>query len=285
MDWRLTNQRCMAWIGGWQTQLQPNGRLIHKLHCKYISDKWYLISMRPHVFQRTTNCVSINVCSRVLTRWCPMNTKSIPWTGPWKVLHRGPKTYTIDLKDKTYTVSTDRLQSVYMLSDFATAEPRFRHRKDDNPCHDGSPVRRSWNIMASAAHMSHASSLSVAPQSDVIRQPPAVSSWPPQGHHTHTCSERRSDCYNLWTSLAVLPCTYCIGHCCFFVISVCVFLFTFLEELSFLPSGCSTNQHIPSKEKVYLQWWLRHSGSSAGLSQMHSKNSKNSRKIFYMKNP
>ena len=33
-----------------------------------------------------------------------------PWTGPWKVLRRGTKTYTTDWKGKAYTVSIDRLQ-------------------------------------------------------------------------------------------------------------------------------------------------------------------------------
>ena len=41
-----------------------------------------------------------------------------PWIGPWKVLRRGPKTYTIDWKCKAYTVSIDRVQPAYMLSDF-----------------------------------------------------------------------------------------------------------------------------------------------------------------------
>jgi len=33
-----------------------------------------------------------------------------PWTGPWKVLRRGTKTYTTEWKGKAYTVSIDRLQ-------------------------------------------------------------------------------------------------------------------------------------------------------------------------------
>ena len=47
-----------------------------------------------------------------------------PWTGPWKVLRRGPKTYTIDWKGKAYTVSVDRLQPAYVLVDFAVQPTR-----------------------------------------------------------------------------------------------------------------------------------------------------------------
>ena len=40
-----------------------------------------------------------------------------PWTAPWNVLRRGPKTYRIDWKGKSYTVSVDRLQPGYVLAD------------------------------------------------------------------------------------------------------------------------------------------------------------------------
>jgi len=55
-----------------------------------------------------------------------------PWTGPWKVLRRGPKTHTIDWKGKANTVSIDRLQPVYVLADFA--EQSFRCAPSRSAC-------------------------------------------------------------------------------------------------------------------------------------------------------
>jgi len=40
-------------------------------------------------------------------------------TGHWKVLGLSPKTYTVDWKRKTCTVSIERLQPAYVLADLA----------------------------------------------------------------------------------------------------------------------------------------------------------------------
>jgi len=73
-------------------------------------------------------------------------------TGPWKVFRRGPKTYTIDWKGKTYTVSIDCLQPTYTLLNF------------DQSCHDVSRSASPNNhTRLSAAQMSHISLLSLLP--------------------------------------------------------------------------------------------------------------------------
>jgi len=59
-------------------------------------------------------------CSHVmLSNEHKRHSLDAPWTGPWKIFRRGPKTYTIDWKGKAYTVSVDRLQPAYVLADFA----------------------------------------------------------------------------------------------------------------------------------------------------------------------
>jgi len=70
MNLRLPNQFYPT-PNEWQTDPKP--------HCND-SNEWHLISMCPQVSQLTKMCMSINVCSRVLTSWCLTNTKSIPWT-------------------------------------------------------------------------------------------------------------------------------------------------------------------------------------------------------------
>ena len=64
-------------------------------------------------------------CSHVmLSNEHKRHSLDAPWTGPWKVLRRGPKTNTIDWKGKAYTVSVDRLQPAYVLADFAVQPTR-----------------------------------------------------------------------------------------------------------------------------------------------------------------
>ena len=144
----------MAWICDFPTSFTwrpTNGRLIPKAHCND-NNEWHLISMCPHVSQLTKKYMSTNVCSRVLTWWFLTNTKSIPWTHLglvlWKVLRRGPKSYIIDWKGKAYTVSIDRLQPAYTLSDF------------NQSCHDVSRSASPNNhSRLSAAQMSKVSPL------------------------------------------------------------------------------------------------------------------------------
>jgi len=106
-----------------------------------------------------------------------------PWTGPWKVLRRGPKTYTIDWKGKAYTVSIDRLQPAHMLSGF------------NQSCHDvsrsASPNNHTW---LSAAQTSNVSP-SFFPPSDAIRHPSPLTSSPSQPRHTCTRVVDRPDSY------------------------------------------------------------------------------------------
>jgi len=60
------------------------------------------------------------MCSHVmLSNEHKRHSLDAPRTGPWKVLRRGPKTYTIDWKGKAYTVNVDRLKPPYVLADFA----------------------------------------------------------------------------------------------------------------------------------------------------------------------
>jgi len=64
-------------------------------------------------------------CSHVmLSNEHKRHSLDAPWTGPWNVLRRGPKTYAIDWKGKACTVSVDRLQPAYVLADFAVQPTR-----------------------------------------------------------------------------------------------------------------------------------------------------------------
>ena len=41
-----------------------------------------------------------------------------PWTGPYPVITRGPKTFVVLRNGNRYTVSVDRLKAAYLLEDF-----------------------------------------------------------------------------------------------------------------------------------------------------------------------
>ena len=71
-------------------------------------------NQKVHMNRRLLTCSHV-----MLSNEHKRHSLDAPWTGPWKVLRRGPKTYTIDWKGKAYKVSVDHLQPAYVLADFA----------------------------------------------------------------------------------------------------------------------------------------------------------------------
>ena len=118
-----------------------------------------------------------------------------PWTGPWKVLRRGPKTYTIDWKGKAYTVSVDRLQPAYVLADFAVQPTRCA---PPLPACDVSravcnyrrvtPASRKCGKSPSMDTLSSTPSSPYASQNATNDASPDTSSPSPDRAHTHTRS-------------------------------------------------------------------------------------------------
>jgi len=116
-----------------------------------------------------------------------------PWTGPWKVLRRGPKTCTIDWKGKVYTVSVDRLQPAYVLADFAVQPTRCA---PPLPACDVSravcknrrvtPESRKCGKSPSMNTQSSTLSSSSVSQNTTNDSSPATSSPFPDRVHTHT---------------------------------------------------------------------------------------------------
>ena len=101
---RLPNQfypTSTAWSGN------PRAALLR--HQQNVTSYQYVPTRFP-----TNQKVHINrcllMCSHVmLSNEHKRHSLDAPWTGPWKFLRRGPKTYTIDWKGKAYTVRVDHL--------------------------------------------------------------------------------------------------------------------------------------------------------------------------------
>ena len=163
----------------WQTDTQA----ALQQHQQPVASYQYVPTRLPahqkvHVNKRLLTCSHV-----MMSNEHRKHSLGAPWTGPWKVLRRGPKTYTIDWKGKAYTVSIDRLQPAYMLSDF------------NQSCHDVSRSASSNNhTRLSVAQMSHVYP-SLSPPSDAIRPPSPLTSSPSQPCHTRTRVVRRPDRY------------------------------------------------------------------------------------------
>jgi len=142
-----------------------------------------------------------------------------PWTGPWKALRRGPKTYTIDWKGKAYTVSIVYLQPACILSDF------------NQSCHDVSRSASPNNhTRLSAAQMSRVSPLFLLrAMHDAIRHPSPSTSLLSQPRRTRTRVVRRPDRYTPKRA-AALSCTYSV--CILFVslLSLCHLCFCLMQR-------------------------------------------------------
>ena len=119
MNLRLSNQfypTSTAWSDNPQATL-----LCHQQNLasyQYIPTR-FPTNQKVHMNRRLLTCSHV-----MLFNEHKRHSLDAPWTGPWKVLHRGPKTYTIDWKGKAYTVSVDRLQPAYVLADFAVQSTR-----------------------------------------------------------------------------------------------------------------------------------------------------------------
>ena len=133
-------------------------------------------------------------CSHVmLSNEHKRHSLDAPWTGPSKVLRRGPKTYTIDWKGKVYTVSVDRLQPAYVLADFAVqttrcAPPLPACEVSRAVCNYRrvTPASRKCGKSPSMDKRSSTPSSSYASQNATNDTSPATSSSSPDRVHTHT---------------------------------------------------------------------------------------------------
>ena len=119
MNLRLPNQfypTSTAWSGN------PRGALLrHQQNvasCQYIPT-CFPTNQKVHMNHRLLTCSHV-----MLSNEHKRHSLNAPWTGPLKVFLRGPKTYTIDWKGKAYTVSVDRLQPAYVLTDFVVQPTR-----------------------------------------------------------------------------------------------------------------------------------------------------------------
>jgi len=154
MNLRLTNQFYPT-ANEWQTN--PQAAL--QRHQQRVASYEYVPTRFP-AHQKVHVNKHLLTCSHVMmSNEHKKHSLDAHWTGPWKVLRRGPKTYTIDWKGKAYTVSIDRLQPAYMLSDF------------NQSYHDVSRSASPNNhTRLSAAQMPHVSP-SFSPPTDAIRHP------------------------------------------------------------------------------------------------------------------
>jgi len=113
------------------------------------------------------------------------------WTGPWKVLRRGSKTYTIDWKGKAYAVSVDRLQPAYVLADFAeqplrSASPACDVSRAAFNYRRVTPASRKCGKSPSMDTQSSTLSSSYASQNATNGTSSATSPPYPNRVHTHT---------------------------------------------------------------------------------------------------
>jgi len=53
--------------------------------------------------------------TRIFTAWCPLEALQAPYVRKYRVLHRGNKTYSIDVQGAAKTVSIDHLRPAYVL--------------------------------------------------------------------------------------------------------------------------------------------------------------------------
>ena len=113
MNLRLPNQFYPT-ANEWQTDPQASlQRHQHRVASYQYEPTRFPAHQKVHVNKRLLTCSHV-----MMSNDHKKHSLDAPWIGPWKVLRRGPKTYTIDWKGKAYTVSIDRLQPAYMLSDF-----------------------------------------------------------------------------------------------------------------------------------------------------------------------
>jgi len=179
MNLRLPNQFYPT-ANEWQTN--PQAAL--QRHQQRVASYQYVSTRFPahqivYVNKRLLTCSHV-----MMSNEYKKHSLDAPWTGPWKVLRRSSKTYTIDWKGKAYIVTIDHLHPANMLSDFYQS------------CHN---VSRSAsfnnNTRLSAAQMSRVSP-SFSPPSDGIRHPSPLTSWPFQPRHTRARVVRRPDRYS-----------------------------------------------------------------------------------------
>jgi len=152
-------------------------------------------NQKVHMNRRLLTCSHV-----MLSNEHKRHSLDAPWTGPWKVLRRGPKTCTIDWQGKAYTVSVDRLQPGCVLADF-TVQPT-RCPPSLPACDASRAVCNSRRVTPASPKRSKSPSMDTrsptlssacASQNAIKDSSPVTSSPSPDRVHTHTrtCAVRR----------------------------------------------------------------------------------------------
>jgi len=95
----------------WQTdhQAAPQRHQQRVASYQYVRTR-FSAHQKVHVNKRLLTC-----CHVMMSNEHKKHSLDAPWTSLWKIVRRGPITYTVDWKGKAYTVGIDRLQPTYVI--------------------------------------------------------------------------------------------------------------------------------------------------------------------------